>query len=172
MVARFAKFRKGVCENLQSGQMYLTGNRNGMLTHTRSEVRKGERRRKKAGPLGSGGPQASGDPVRPYGEPGAQLNGAKNRTEVTLGPACAWWESPLGFSTRFCRPLQRTEGPPLANPPHVCGLRGIFVHVHAAAENDSDPVFRLREKFCEAVLQMENRTEVTFGPVSLFSFSN
>ena len=54
---------------------------------------------------------------------------------------------------------------PLAHNSHTCSLRSVFVHVQevncpggareatlgcAAAENDLDFVFRLREKFCEA----------------------
>ena len=35
---------------------------------------------------------------------------------------------------------------------HTCSLIGVFVHVHAAAENLLYFVFRLREKFCEAFL--------------------
>ena len=40
--------------------------------HTNDEVRNHERGRKEADPLGSSGPQASGDPFRSHGKPDSQ----------------------------------------------------------------------------------------------------
>ena len=45
-----------------------------------SEVRNHERRRKKTDPLGSGGSQAAGDPLRPSGKPGAELKRPSRNT--------------------------------------------------------------------------------------------
>ena len=42
------------------------------LEHTMNEVRMDERRRKKADPMGSGRPKATGDPIRAYGKQSAQ----------------------------------------------------------------------------------------------------
>ena len=47
-------------------------------------------------------------------------------------------ENPLrGFPAKRCSLLQRTPFVPSARSSHVCKLRSIFCHVHAAAENNS-----------------------------------
>ena len=40
----------------------------------------------------------------------------------------------------------------MADKFHTCSLRSVFVHVHAAAENDLNFIRCLRSELCEALL--------------------
>ena len=70
-------------KNLHSGQIFSLCRRTGItavcLHILFSEVRMDERRGKTADSLGSGGPQASGDPLRPSGKPDQKRPGIKDR---------------------------------------------------------------------------------------------
>ena len=70
-------------KNLHSGQIFSLCRRTGItaicLHILFPEVRMDERRGKTADPLGSGGPQAPGDPLRPSGKPGAKYSALNDR---------------------------------------------------------------------------------------------
>ena len=55
-----------------------------------------------------------------------------------------------GLLGKCLQSAARRIGSPLANQFHTCSLICILCQVHAPAQNNSDFVFRLCEKFCEA----------------------
>ena len=61
-------------------------------------------------------------------------------------------KSPPAFSARFLQSAARIICSHLANKFHTCSLSGVFVHVHAAAENALNFIRRFRGELCEAFL--------------------
>ena len=53
-------------------------------------------------------------------------------------------EKPEGLFDSFLQSAARTPCAPLAHNSHTCSLRCVFVHVHAAAKNDSDFIYRYK----------------------------
>ena len=60
----------------------------------------------------------------------------------------------FGLFRQFLQSAARIICSPMANEFHTCSLSGVFVHVHAAAENDSHFFRRFRGELCEAFFSL------------------
>ena len=67
-------------------------------------------------------------------------------------PALRLSKKSFGLFRQFLQSAARIIGSPLTNQFHTCSLRSVFVHVHAAAENDLYFICRFRGELCEAFL--------------------
>ena len=61
-------------------------------------------------------------------------------------------KNPFGLFRQVLQSAARIICLPLADKFHTCSLRCVFVHVHAAAENDFNFIRRFCGELCEAIL--------------------
>ena len=66
-------------------------------------------------------------------------------------------ENPFGLFRQVLQSAARTICLPLADKFHTCSLRCVFVHVHAAAENDFHFIRRFHGELCEVFSRSERR---------------
>ena len=74
----------------------------------------------------------------------------QKRTGLLSGRPASVSKKSFGLFRQFLQSAARIIGSPMANKFHTCSRIGILHQVHAPVQKDSDFVFRLREKFCEA----------------------
>ena len=60
-------------------------------------------------------------------------------------------KNPFGLFRQVLQSAARIICLPMADKFHTCSLRCVFVHVHAAAENDFHFIRRFRGELCEAL---------------------
>ena len=75
-----------------------------------------------------------------------QSNEGSGRSSVRFSVS----KIPFGAFRQFLQSAARIISSPMAKKFHTCSLRSVFVHVHAAAENDLNFIRRFRGELCEA----------------------
>ena len=87
-------------------------------------------------------------------------------------PSClSLAKKPSGFFASSLQSAARIICLPLADKFHTCSLSCVFVHVHAAVENDFHFIRRFRGELCEAFFD-SLKQEGKCLPVSYSSLTN